>query len=173
MKSTASIDAGRGAEELRGEVLRAAGSDGADVQLARVRLGHRDHVLHALRRRFGPGDDHHAEESDGGDHGEIVHRVVGQRLEERLAHRIAVGEEEKRMAVGLSSRHGLRGADAAGARHVLHDHLLAEPLAQPRGDGAGGDVGDSAGAEGQHDAHGLRGVRLRERHEGRSQDRGQ
>ena len=47
------LDAGGAAEQFGGEILRAAGIDGADVELARIGLRRLDDVLHRFQRRAG------------------------------------------------------------------------------------------------------------------------
>ena len=61
-------------------------------------------------------------------------------------------------------KHGARRRDAAGARHVLDDEILAELFAELLGDEPRGDVGNAARPERQNDAHRLVGIiRLRPR----------
>jgi hypothetical protein len=149
------VDACARAEQLAREVLGAPRRDGADVELARILLRRGDDFLQRLVLRVGAGHDHQAEVADRRDHGEVVDRVVGQRFEQRLAHRVAVGQQQQRVAVGLGARHRLRRADAARPGHVLHQHLLAQAVGHLRRDGARGDVGDAARPERQHDAYRL------------------
>ena len=76
---------------------------------------------------------------------------------------MAFGEvdQEQRVAVG-GRAHDRLGADiAAGARPVLDDELLAEPLRQPLADQARDDVVRAAGGKADDDAHRPRRIGLR------------
>src|SRR5262249_40902840 len=58
------------------------------------------------------------------------------------------GDHEQRVAVGGSARDRLQCEIAAGARPVVDDHRLAEPLRQRLADQARDDVGRAAGGDG-------------------------
>jgi hypothetical protein len=89
---------------------------------------------------------------------EILERVVGQlRVEVRIDRQLPDIGDEQRIAVGWSFRHGLGAGDAAGTRPVLHQHLLAERLAELRRDDARHGVGQAAGHIGHDEADRLRG----------------
>src|SRR5258706_12965752 len=98
---------------------------------------------------------HHYEvkKADGGNRGKVVQRVVGERLEQGRAHRIAVGDEEQGVAVWFRLRDRFRCDDSTGARPVLDEHLLPHRLAHFLREDAGGDVGYTAGSEGHDDLH--------------------
>ena len=87
---------------------------------------------------------------------------------------IAFGEadQQKRVAVRRRS-HDRLGADiAAGARPVLDDEWLPEPLRQPLTDQARDDVGRAAGRKADDDAHRPRRIGLRPRDARHGRQRG-
>ena len=57
------------------------------------------------------------------------------------------GDHEERVAIGGSTRDRLQCEIAAGARPVVNDHRLAEPLRQRMADQARDDVGRGAGGK--------------------------
>ena len=75
----------------------------------------------------------------------------------------AGADQQQRVAVRRRA-HDRLGADiAAGARPVLDDEWLAEPLRQPLADQARDDVGAAAGGKADDDAHRPRRIGLRPR----------
>ena len=133
------------------KILRAADADRADIELARLLARGLQEIGERGVFRLRVGDDDEIEQAQRRDRREFLERIERQALEQRHAHRRAVGQHRERMAVGGRSEHGARGGDAARARLVLDHEALAEFLAELVGDDARGDVGDAAGGERQHD----------------------
>ena len=106
-----------------------------------------------LNGEFGIDGEDQIEGADGGHHRVVAHRIERQVLEQRDADRGAVGDQPDGVAVRRRVDHGVGGADAAGAGHVLDHEALAELVAELLGDEARGDVGDAARPERQHDLH--------------------
>ena len=98
------------------------------------------------------------EKSKAGNRREILQRIERQFLEQGDADRGAVGEQRQRIAVRRRRYHRSRRGDAAGAGLILDVKALPELVAEFVRDDARGDVGDAAGGERQHDAHGPVGI---------------
>src|SRR5262249_14666077 len=81
-------------------------------------------------------------------------------------------DHEKRIAVGGHLHDGLGGDIACGARPVLDDELLAEPLGEPLPHQAREDVGRAAGGEADDKPHRPRRIALRRRDARRGSQRG-
>src|SRR5581483_10530221 len=135
------------------EILRAADSDGADIELARLLVCRLDEIAERLVWRGRIDRELQIELAEHRDHLEVLDRIERELLEQRDADRRAVGDEAERVAVGCRGDHRACSIDAAWARHILDIEPLAEFLAELIRDNARGDVGDSAGAEGQHELH--------------------
>ena len=84
---------------------------------------------------------------DAGDRRDVVEEVVRQLLVERGVDRVRRRDDHQRVAVGRRRDDRLRRHIAAGARPVLHDDLLAEPVRQTLRHDARHDVGRPAGRE--------------------------
>src|SRR5215467_2678313 len=91
-------------------------------------------------------------------------------LIERHVDDVRGGDKKKRVAVGRSARDRLECEIAAGARPVVDDHRLAEPLRQRLADQAPNDVGRAAGRNEDDQGHRPHWVGLGPRH---SRDRRQ
>ncbi len=68
--------------------------------------------------------------SDLGDRREILEGVVGQAGVDELVERVTARHQDQRVAIRGRLRKRLRGNDAAGARTVINDGLLAPDLCQ-------------------------------------------
>jgi hypothetical protein len=86
------------------------------------------------------------EDRDGLD---VVHRVVGE-LVDRGIRRVAAGDVDQRVAVGLRAHGGLHADRAARARSVVDDDGLAQRIRHFLRDDARHDVGAAARRE-RHD----------------------
>jgi hypothetical protein len=127
-----------------------------DRQPAGLRPGQRDEFLLRLRSHRGMADQH---EGDGGQHADRFE--VLQRIEGHLGIQAAVGRQRAGRAYAQGVAVGRRLGDdrqadvAARARAVVHHHLLAELLVEPRDQHAHDRVGTAAGREGHHHADRL------------------
>ena len=85
---------------------------------------------------------------DAGDRRDVADEIEIELVVERRVDRVRRTDQQQRVAVG-GRAHDRLGADvAAGARPVLDDEWLAEPLRQPLPDQAREDVGRAAGGNG-------------------------
>src|SRR5205085_697709 len=94
-------------------------------------------------------------------------------LIERGVDRVGRAEDEERVAVGRRIHHHLGGDVAAGARAILDDALLSQPLEEPLTDQPRGDVGRPAGGKSDDETQwavriSLRARDTRKRHSSRS-----
>ena len=141
----AGADAGRSEVELAGIGFRVGDElgNGGD----RDRLVHHQDVRHADHAR---------------DRRDVTNEIEAQLVVERVVDRVRRNHLEQRVAVRRGLHHGLGPDIAAGARPVLDDDRLTEPLRQPLRHQTGQDVGPAAGGEADDDAHRLRRVGLRD-----------
>ena len=85
--------------------------------------------------------------ADARDRRDVADEIEIELVVERRVDRVRRSDQEERVAVRRRA-HDRLGADiAAGARPVLDDELLAEPLRQPLTDQARDDVGRAAGGQ--------------------------
>src|SRR5262249_18290131 len=87
---------------------------------------------------------HHHEvggDNNAGDRGEVADEIEFELLIKLRVLRVRRMDEEGLIAIRSRTPDGLRGDISAGARRVLDDELLAEPLRQPLADQARDDVG--------------------------------
>jgi hypothetical protein len=144
----------------------------AELHLGLVRLGVSDELGQIVGRQILSRDEHEAHIGDQRDRGEVGGGVVERLARERLVERVGADRaEHERVAVGRRLRHPQRAAHAAPAGHVVHDHLLADRLAQILRQDATEYVDRPAGGERNH--HGERSRRpiLRPRAGGKCQRR--
>ena len=141
-------------EQFGREVLRAADHDGADIDRAGLVARRLEDIAERVKFRRSRGNGEDQVEMPMVEIGvNCLSGSNGSLLKSGDADRGAVGEERQRIAIGRARDHGARRGDAAGARHVLDDEILAELLAELFGDQPRGDIGDAAGAERNDDAH--------------------
>ena len=133
-------------EQLGAEMLEGADAGRGVAQLARLLLGHRQQFLQRIRRQARMHREHIGAGAHDADRRERLDRIVGQLVEPRI-DRVRDRDDQDGVAVGRRVRRKLGADDAAGAGAVVDDHLLAEPLAHLRGDGAADDVVAAAGRE--------------------------
>src|SRR3989442_5070951 len=98
---------------------------------------------------------------DAGEGGDIPDEIVIEVLVGRRVNHIVRADGEQRVTIGRRAHHGLGRDIAAGARPVLDDELLTEPLRQPLTHDARGDVERLAGDKSDDHAHRARRVSLR------------
>ena len=129
-------------------MLKTAGTDGREIDLAWIGL--------CVGNEFGDGfyrkiliDLHHHRRA----HHACDRRQVFLRVETQLAgiERLVDGDRRRRVEQGIAicrrPYDEFAGEIAAGARAVVDDDRLAEPLRQPLPEQAGIDVGGRAGCE--------------------------
>jgi hypothetical protein len=159
----------RGLEQLAGEMRGAAAPRGGEGELARPRLGERDHIGDRVRRQLGIDRHDQRQLGEQNDRRKILDWIVGQRRVEIGADAVRRNRvEEERIAVGvrLGDRRG--GDDAAGAAAVADDDRCTQRGAELGADDAGHEVGGAAGRHRDHQLDGsirigalrLRGNRL-------------
>ena len=118
----------------------------AICELVRVGLGVGEQLRQVLRRHARMRQHHEAHLGDPRNHGEVLHRIVGQRLEGvGIDHQRGRGGVEERVAVRRRARRRLRADDVAAARAVLVDDRLADAARKLVGDEAADHVGAAAG----------------------------
>src|SRR5215472_14779309 len=106
---------------------------------------------------------HHHEvghDNNAGDRRDVADEIEVELLIKRRVHRVRRMDEEERIAIRYRTHDGLRGDIGAGARPVLDNELLAEPLREPLADQASDDVGAPAGGKADDDAHRPPGIGL-------------
>ncbi|MNS86370.1 hypothetical protein D3C72_1202720 [compost metagenome] len=137
-------------------MLRAAHIDGADIELARPRLGLGDQILQRTDRAVLRHQHGEIKIAQRGDRCKILGRVVRKRLEQPLCNCVGIRHEQQREAIGRGPHHLLGSHHAARARLVVHDDgLAAEQLGHFLRHDAHGEIGYASRAEGHHDADGL------------------
>jgi len=102
------------------------------------------------------GHDHNA-----GDRRDVADEIEVELVIERRVERVRRNGHEERIAIRCRTHDRLRGDITAGARPVLDDELLAEPLREPLADQACDDVGAAAGGKADDDADRPRRIGLR------------
>ena len=98
---------------------------------------------------------------DARDRRDVADEIEIELVVERRVDRVRRADQEERVAVRRRAHDRLGGDIAAGARPVLDDEWLAEPLRQPLTDQAREDVGRAAGGKADDDAHRPRRIGLR------------
>src|SRR5882724_1512509 len=148
-------------EQLGGDVGDPSNAARPVEELARVRLGIVDELGKRLSRYRGM-DYHDKGTADQPGHGRNVSNEIELELfVQRGVDRVWRTDEEQRLAV-RNCVHDRLGRDiAAGARPVLDDEWLAEPLRQPLSDQTREDVIRAAGGKADNDMHWPRGIRIR------------
>ena len=108
----------------------AADAGGRKGQGAGLGLGGGDQVGHGLPSLGRGGDQHGRLQAERNDGGEIMQRVIGQGLVDRLRGAERGGVNQDGVAVGRRLGHGGDPGGAARARPVLDDDRLAQLLRQ-------------------------------------------
>jgi hypothetical protein len=148
------VDADGLVEQHAADMRGGAGPARAELHLALVRLGIGDEFRKVVRGQILARDQHQADIGDQRDRdkigGGVVQRLLGQRLIERMG---ADRGEHEHVAIGCRLGHAQRAGHAAAARHIVHDHLLADGLAQILRQDAAEHVDGSAGREWNDHGH--------------------
>ena len=100
---------------------------------------------------------------DARDRRDVADEIEIELVVERRVDRVRRTDQEERVAVRRRTHDRLGGDIAAGARPVLDDEWLAEPLRQPLTHQAREDVVRAAGGKADDDAHRPRRIGLRPR----------
>jgi hypothetical protein len=150
------VDARHLLEELPGHVLAASRARMGERELARIRLGIRDELLHGLHGQRRMNCNRDGLRGDLRDGAEIALHVELHVLHDEMKRNDRIGDEQKRVAVGRRPRGFHRADRAAAPAAVVHDDLLAERARQLFRERARGDVGRAAGRERHDEAHRAR-----------------
>ncbi len=172
------FDAGVQLELLACELRRGSAARGGEIQLAGIRLGVGDQVLHVAygERVVDHEKQRHADQQR--DVREILDRVIGHLRNKTWQDHVDRGIHQQRVAVRRRLGHELRTDHAAGAGAIFDHHRLAERFGQAVGDDAHDDIRRAAGRVGHDDPHGPVGIVLRQRgrrerrHKNRGEHRG-
>ena len=135
-------------EQLHRQVGHAAGAAGGHghFRVGFSRGGH--HFRAGVVGRVGGHHQHLDIVDDQRHRGQVPHRVIGQFfIQRRVDCYGADAGEPQRGGIWRSPRDKLGGNGAVAPCLVLHDHLLAQLLAQLFGDGAGDKINRPAGRE--------------------------
>jgi hypothetical protein len=89
--------------------LRAAGIDGAEIELSRTFAGGGDHVLQGLERGIRFHGEQHLEAGRHRHEGKVGEHVIGPRLEQRHADGLPVADHAQRVSVRRRIEHGFGG----------------------------------------------------------------
>ena len=155
------VDAGHHLEQFGGDVGDAADAARTVGELARIGLGIGDELGKRLGRNRWM--DHHDKGAadEARDRRDVANEIEIELVVKRRIDRVRRTDQEERVAVRRRTHDRLGGDIAAGARPVLDDEWLAEPLRQPLTDQAREDVVRAAGGKADDDAHRPRRIGLR------------
>src|SRR5262249_33712566 len=92
---------------------------------------------------------------------DVADEIEIELVVERRVDRVESTDQEQRVAVGRGTHDRLSGDIAAGARTVLDDERLTEPLREPLTYQARRDVRTASGREANNDAHRPHRIALR------------
>jgi len=134
------VDAGHHLEQLARNVGATADAGRGHIDFAGIGFGVGDEVGNCLGRNRWVQHQDVGVANDASDRRDIADKIVIELVVERRVDRVRRADQEQRIAVG-GRTHDRLGADiGAGARAVLDDELLTEPLRQPLAHQARGDV---------------------------------
>ncbi len=143
------------------------------VDLARIGLGVGDELGNGLGRNRWMYLHDVGRADDARDRRDVADEIEIELVVERRVDRIRRTDQQQRIAVRRRT-HDRLGADiAGGARPVLDDEGLAEPLRQPLAHQTCDDVARAAGGKTDDDAHRPRRIGLRPRDARQSRERRQ
>jgi len=148
------LDPGRGIEQRATEMGGRTHAGRAVLQLRGVRLRIGDELLQVVGWKILAREQHHRLLGEQRDRREIGRRAVRELLVKRLV--VGVGAdaaEQEHVAVGRRFCHAVGADDAGGGADVLHDHLLAQALAELRREDSRHDIERVAGGERYHHGH--------------------
>src|SRR4029078_12155429 len=125
------LNAGRFREQHGAEMYAAPAAGRSIIQLARLRLGERDELLHVVRGHRRVYQDYERTGGDKADRREVLALIVaGVRIKRRVDGERAGAAEPEGVAVGRGLG-DLAGADrTAGPTAGFHSQPLDAPLAQ-------------------------------------------
>ena len=150
------IDAGHHLEQLAGHMQRRADAARAHVDLARIGLGVGDELRNGLRRQLRIHHHHLRDANDAGDRFRVTQEIEIEMLIKRGVDGVCAGDQKQRVAVCRRLHHRLGRDVGAGARPIIDDELLAEPLRQPFRRQPRHGVGGAAGRKTAEDMHRAR-----------------
>ena len=157
------FDTGHHLELLARHVDAGADTGRGEVELAGVGLRMRDEFGHGLDRQIVVDHQDVGHARGAGDRRDVAQEVEVQVLVERVVDGVCRHPLQQRVAVRRGLHHRLGPDVAAGARAVLDQDRLADPLRQPLPHQPGIDVGAATGRKSDDDADRLRRIGLRPR----------
>ena len=144
-------------------MVRAAGAAGGHVDLACIGLGVGDELWDALGRQRRIHHHDHRDPNEAAYRDHVAQEIVIDVLVKRRVDGVRRIDKEQRVAVRRRA-HDRFGRDiGAGARPVLDDELLTEPLREPLPDQPRRDIDPAAGRKSNEDAHRPSRISLRPR----------
>ena len=148
-------------EQLAGDVERGPDPARSHVDLAGVSFGIGDELGNCLHRDrwMNLHDERHAD--DAGNGGDVADEIEIELLVKRCIDRVGGAHDEQRIAVRRCADRGFDRDIAAGARPVVDDDLLTEPLGEPLRHHPRCNVGRTPSRKPNDQAHRSRGVGLR------------
>ena len=155
------VDAGHHLEQFGGDVGDPADAARTVGELARIRLGIGDELGNRLGRNRWMYHHDKGTADEARDRRDVADEIEIELVVKRRIDRVRRTDQEQRVAVRRRAHDRLGGDVAAGARPVLDDEWLAEPLRQPLTDQAREDVVRAAGGKADDDAHRPRRIGLR------------
>ena len=151
---------------------RGSAASRGHVDLARISLGVGDELGNGLGRNRWIHHHDTGLAADARDRRDVAKEIVIELIVERRVDYVWCTDEEERVAVGGRAHDGFGGDIAGGARPVLDDEWLAEPLRQPLADQAREDVIRATGGKADDYAHRPRRIGLRPSEARDSRERG-
>jgi hypothetical protein len=141
------VDAGAQLEQLAGKVWRGAGARRGPVELAGICPRPGDQLGHGPERRLRRNHEGVGGSPDHRDRHKILEGIVARLSIEARIDDVSAGADQQRVAVGRCAGRGRNADIAARAAAVLHDHRLAQCIAELRIDQTRSDIGPAAGGE--------------------------
>ena len=155
------VDAGHHLEQLARHMGPGSAASRGHVDLARISFGVGDELGNGLGRNRWIHHHDTGLAADARDRRDVAKEIVIELIVERRVDYVWCTDEEERVAVGGRAHDGFGGDIAGGARPVLDDEWLAEPLRQPLADQAREDVIRATGGKADDQAHRPRRIGLR------------
>ncbi len=158
-------------QHLRLQLRRGADRRRRDIELVRILLRERDELLHRADGKIGLDREHVRRNRKLADRGEVLERIVGDRLVEAWIDGVSAGREQDGVAVRIGARRQAHADIAAAAAAVLDDERATHRVLQRRRHEARDDVGGAARRVGDDDPHRTVGIggdrRTHAQHRGR------
>ena len=146
------VDSSHHLEQLAEQMGSGPGAARSKVELARIGLSVGDELRNRLRRNRWMHKHDLGLTSDACDRGDVADEIEVEPFVERRVDRVVRGNHEERIAVGRRA-HDRLGGDIAGARPVVDDEWLTEPIGKPLPGQPRKDVGRAARGNADHDTH--------------------